>query len=302
MRLWTPIVAALGLAPAPVLAAITTFVAPSNFNGPIDPSQHPVRYIGDSTDLIFNTTFNNDKKFSLVLYQLSAARAASYTGSFDASDGPFEYIKRDLQPEESSANWIIKTERDLSESPMFAIATWEDGVLDKTDSATEIFNISRRANADTSPTVSGTSGSPPGVVILPTISTSGVPSPSTTTFPQESSSGLSTGAVAGIGVGVTLALIISGLAGWYVAWRGRKKGASKTVSDTEGSVSTDEKYYELEVDNGRQELDPVIRYEMDPERTRVELDSEFRTRAELDPELRTRAELDPNPRTKEELP
>ena len=88
MRLSAAVLAALGALP-PALGRMA-FVNPPAFS---DQAERLVRLVGSTLDLQW-TASQQGKKLSVVLYQLNATQAVSFSGRFHYTEGPFEYITR----------------------------------------------------------------------------------------------------------------------------------------------------------------------------------------------------------------
>ncbi|KAH6612803.1 hypothetical protein B0J18DRAFT_66774 [Chaetomium sp. MPI-SDFR-AT-0129] len=116
------------------------FLSPPEFDGPRDVRRNTVWTVGSPLELRW-TPGEEGKTLSVMLYQITPEKAATFDGKFDytESDGA-EYITRD-QINATDFTWLVGTRRDISVSPMFAIAIWQQGAL-ITDSTTNIFNIS----------------------------------------------------------------------------------------------------------------------------------------------------------------
>lgn len=163
------------------------------------------------------------------------------------------------QVDVTNFKWLVGTTKDLSVSPMFAIAVWEQG-KQVTDSATNLFNITRGAiepSSSTSSTSSAesststtatTSTATPLTSPTPSENADGVANPTTadpTTPPaaKQSSGGLSTGAAAGLGVGIGLAVLLLAGAGWF--WVRQRAGRRQAVTGAvaPGYAQPDKDYY-----------------------------------------------------------
>ena len=88
MRLSAAVLAALGALP-PALGRMA-FVNPPAFS---DQAERLVRLVGSTLDIQW-TASQKGKKLSVVLYQLNATQAVSFSGRFHYTEGPFEYITR----------------------------------------------------------------------------------------------------------------------------------------------------------------------------------------------------------------
>ena len=88
MRL--PVAALAALGSLPTALARMQFLSPPAFTGL---AEHPVHVVGSSLDIQW-TASQKGKKLSVVLYQLNATQAASFSGQFHSTDGPFEFITR----------------------------------------------------------------------------------------------------------------------------------------------------------------------------------------------------------------
>ncbi|KAK4041311.1 proline-rich receptor-like protein kinase PERK1 [Parachaetomium inaequale] len=250
MRLSAALVA-LGSAPA---LGRMEFRNPAAFSGLVEPSKNPVRVVGSELDLKW-TASQEGKKLSVVLYQVNATRAASFNGEFTPDDdGDMEFITHD-QVGATSFPWLVVTRKDLSASPVFAIAVWEEGA-GVTDSATDLFNITKAEASSSATSASSTSlSSASSASSASSSSVSSTTSPSTTpssdpnatvdstssqsTPAAEQSTGLSTGAAAGVGIGAGLGAIFLVGAGWYLARR-RARGRELAA---QGYAQPDKYYY-----------------------------------------------------------
>ncbi len=88
MRLSVVALAALGSLPAAL--GRMKFLSPPAWT---DSASRPVRVIGSTLDLQW-TASQLGKKLSVVLYQLNATEAVSFSGQFHYTQGPFEFITR----------------------------------------------------------------------------------------------------------------------------------------------------------------------------------------------------------------
>ncbi len=88
MRLSAVALAALGSLPTAL--GRMKFLNPPAWS---DRSERPVRVIGSTLDLQW-TASQQGKKLSVVLYQLNATQAFSFSGQFHYTEGPFEFITR----------------------------------------------------------------------------------------------------------------------------------------------------------------------------------------------------------------
>ena len=237
MRLCAVALAALGSLP-------TVFGRMKFLNPPAwsDSAERPVRLIGSTLDLQW-TSSQQGKKLSVVLYQLNATQAVSFSGQFHYTEGPFEYITRKRvlfshgiawtatngqrlagdQIGATNFTWIVNTTKDLSVSPLFSIAVWEEQTLD-TDSATDVFVISNATAATVSSTATPSSSSSfstsAASSTVSSTSTSSTDAASTTSSTQPATgASLSTGAAVGVGVGATLAALSLLAGGWYFGRR-----------------------------------------------------------------------------------
>ncbi|KAL2022403.1 hypothetical protein VTK56DRAFT_5470 [Thermocarpiscus australiensis] len=242
------LLAALGAIPTAM--SRMQFINPPEFGGPVMASQNPIRYLGEPVDIKW-TPNEPGKKLSVVLYQLDADKAREFRGSFHWTEGPFEFITHD-QVDATEFTWIVGTTKDLNISPMFSIAVWAEGA-NYTDSATDIFNITK---AEATTTTTRTSSTSTSATLAPTSSTAAndaaAPSPPPATgnppapVPVASSDCLPAGGAAGIGVGAAVAAMAAAAAGWFL-WK-RKKwqspgGEAAATSDGSGPRVGEWTYY-----------------------------------------------------------
>lgn len=248
MRLASSVLActALALMSSPALAAMQ-FINPPQFRSRVLSDNYPVRYIGDTVNIRW-TAGPSGKKLSVVLYQVNTTKAATYDGSFHSNEGTaaFEFITHD-QIDETQTTWIVTTTKNFAANPMFAIAVWLEGA-GRTDSATDIFNISAPLEQTTSQTSTRLPASP-------TLPLTFSPSPSSATtdsaqrnIPADSSSsnsettkgsssnGLSAGQSAGIGIGVGAAVVLVAAAAFYWLWRRRAASDNIPVQKVAASL------------------------------------------------------------------
>jgi hypothetical protein len=142
----------------------------------------------------------------------------------------------------------VGTARDLSASPLFSIAVWEEGAVD-TDSATDVFVIKGKAEAAESSSSLSTTNSSASTTFMTskytpfTTSTNTDPDPAATSTPLSTdqpattTGGLPTSAAVGTGIGVALAVVLLVGAGWYFGRFGLGKQADKeTDTDLTGPV------------------------------------------------------------------
>ncbi len=115
----------------------------------------------------------------------------------------------------------MNTTKDLSVSPLFSIAVWEEETLD-TDSATDIFTIAKAvagtSSSSTAQSSTASATTPPIFTSSSSSTTSSTPPP-TTDQPAATSSSLSTGAAVGVGVGATVAALSLLAGGWFLGRR-----------------------------------------------------------------------------------
>ncbi|KAK4142236.1 uncharacterized protein C8A04DRAFT_30195 [Dichotomopilus funicola] len=255
------------------------FLSPPEFDGPRDVRQNTVWTVGSPLELRW-TPGEEGKTLSVMLYQITPEKAATFDGKFDytESDGA-EYITRD-QINATDFTWLVGTRRDLSVSPMFAIAIWQQGAL-ITDSTINIFNISdarapppssTQTSSTLKTTTTGTamataatetgsegrttrSGAGAGTGVPPTPATgtaggieTGVwagaengGSGSSGSSSNSSSSGLSTSEAIGVGVGATAGVVLLIALGWFLGRRcARNKHNREKLALSDPSVSNEQ--------------------------------------------------------------
>ncbi|KAI0008823.1 hypothetical protein F4779DRAFT_585397 [Xylariaceae sp. FL0662B] len=197
---------------AAAVSGAVTFVSPGPSVSNSDPTtSNAIHPVGSNFHVAWSGT-DESQPVSIVLFQ--------YNGT--DLQYPFEYVAKTLT-NETSYDWTVVTNKDLSYSHLFLLNLFYDGEI-RPVAVSETFNITDTSPSSTTTTSSTSSTSSTGS----TSSTSSTSAPSatisgasSTAAPDDSSSGgLSTGAKIGVGVAVPIVALL-GIAAGYLLFRHR---------------------------------------------------------------------------------
>ena len=159
--------------------------------------------------------------------------------------------------------WIASTNKNLTDSPMFQFALYLVGEFDSV-AESHYINISVSAAPPASTASSTTSSA--STASPASITTSSSSPTSTSSIPTNAPSpSLSTGAKAGIGIGVAAAAVIGLLVGWLLLGRSKSRtppvqepesspGAWKPELSAESRLRPPQQHYELSGENPKYEV------------------------------------------------
>ncbi|KAK4177800.1 hypothetical protein QBC36DRAFT_210901 [Triangularia setosa] len=201
------------------------FITPPNIEeGEHDMRNNPVHEEGSRLPITWSPA-PEGTRISLTLFQHNTTDGGSI--------GDFEYITQGTVGT-TRHPWIVATTKDLDDSPVFRIILFIEGETGG-HTGTEFFNITRRITATTTtstttlPTATNkddeSDGSSTSATSTPTdAGNTGNPAQTTNTPEVTPSSGLSSAAAAGIGVGATGAvLLLAGAAFYFFFFKPRQE-------------------------------------------------------------------------------
>ncbi|KAK4198330.1 hypothetical protein QBC40DRAFT_284050 [Triangularia verruculosa] len=217
------------------------FITPPNIeDGEHDMRNNPVHEEGSRLPISWSPA-PEGTRISLTLFQHNTTDGGSI--------GDFEYITQGTVGV-TRHNWIVATTKDIADSAVFRIILFIEGETGG-HTGTEFFNITRRANTVTTTTSTSSTTLPTSTnkdeSDSSSTSTTSTPSDTSntnnsaqTTNPSDAiptSSGLSSGAAAGIGVGATVAvLILAGVAFYFFFFKPRQEKKQAALLTAGGAI------------------------------------------------------------------
>ncbi|KAK0714448.1 hypothetical protein B0T21DRAFT_296930 [Apiosordaria backusii] len=214
------------------------FITPPNIQeGEHDMRDNPVHEEGSRLPITWSPA-PEGTRITLTLFQHNTTDGGSI--------GDFEYITQGTVGI-TRHPWIVATTKKLEDSPVFRIILFIEGETGG-HTGTEFFNITRRANAVTSTSTTSTSTLPTAAndndssTSATSTPTGGANNSPQTTDPSSqqpvtTSSGLSSGAAAGIGVGATGAvLLLAGVAFYFFFFKPRQAKKQAAILAASGSA------------------------------------------------------------------